>query len=480
MGNHQIRKGLTLPISGAPRQEITTKAVDRIAVIALDYMGLKSRILVQPGDLVKRGQALFEDKKVEGVLYTSPGAGTVRAVNRGERRALQSVEIDLSAEEIAGNLGPDDYQSFSAFTGAPVSSLSREEVCALMLESGLWTALRTRPLSRVPHPESIPHSIFITACDSNPLAPSMDVIAEGRQEALDAGVAALCKLTPGKVYFCTDEKDKLRPQVIASNLQTESFSGPHPSGTVGVHIHVLDPVGLRVPGRTPSTPPEMNRLHPLDNIKTVWHIGLQDLLSLGDLFLSGKLDVTRVVSLAGPAVKDPHLLRTRIGACLDQLTAKELEPGENRILSGSVFCGRDASHETIAYLDRFSNQVCVLREGRDREFLGWLAPGAKKFSASRLFMSRLLPKRLFSMTTDTNGSVRAIVPMGLYEAVMPMDIQPTYLLRSLCVDDVEQAEKLGCLELDEEDLALCSFVDPGKTDFGLLLRRNLEIIEKEG
>ncbi|NLO31729.1 MAG: NADH:ubiquinone reductase (Na(+)-transporting) subunit A, partial [Candidatus Hydrogenedentes bacterium] len=193
MGNHQIRKGLTLPISGAPRQEITTKAVDRIAVIALDYMGLKSRILVQPGDLVKRGQALFEDKKVEGVLYTSPGAGTVRAVNRGERRALQSVEIDLSAEEIAGNLGPDDYQSFSAFTGAPVSSLSREEVCALMLESGLWTALRTRPLSRVPHPESIPHSIFITACDSNPLAPSMDVIAEGRQEALDAGVAALCK-----------------------------------------------------------------------------------------------------------------------------------------------------------------------------------------------------------------------------------------------------------------------------------------------
>lgn len=483
MGNHQIRKGLNLPLAGEPQQKVTTKEVNRIAVMALDYVGLKPRMLVQPGDTVKRGQALFEDKKAVGVLFTAPGAGTIAEIHRGERRALQSIVIDLSPSEAAGSPSEEDYQVFSAYNGAPPAALTRESVRDLLVESGLWAALRTRPLSHVPHPESVPNSIFITASDSNPLAPRMDVVAEGRQEALDAGVMAISKLTPGAVYFCKSAKDTLSPTISAPNLQVEVFSGPHPSGTVGVHIHTLDPIGVRVPGRQSrwsDLGSDLHLLDPLNGAKTVWHIGLQDLLSVGDLFLTGKLDVTRVVSLCGPVVRKPRLLRTRLGVSLDALLEEELEPCENRVLSGSVFNGRFASGEIYGYLGRFANQVCVLREGRDREFMGWLSPGANKFSVSKLFLSKLTPSKLFGMHTGTNGSPRAIVPIGLYEEVMPMDIQPTYLLRSLCVNDVEQAEKLGCLELDEEDLALCSFVDPGKTDFGPMLRRNLEIIEKEG
>lgn len=459
MANHQIRKGLDLPIAGKPQHAISRKQVSRVAIMALDYAGLKPRIRVQPGDTVKRGQALFEDKKAVGALFTSPGAGTVSAVHRGDRRALQSVVIDLTASEATEEPMAADFQDFASYTGAAAASLSREAVRDLLVEAGLWVSFRTRPFSHVPHLDQIPDAIFITACDSNPLAPPMDRIVAGRQEALDAGVAAVAKLTDGPVFFCKQASDTIAPTVAPSNLRIETFSGPHPSGTPGVHIHLLAPVSRK---------------------KTVWHVGLQDLLSMGVLVTTGRLDVTRVVSLAGPAVQEPRLLHTRLGALLDTLTEGELAEGENRVISGSVLSGRTASGEALGYLGRFHNQISVLREGHEREFLGWLAPGGTKFSVTRLFLSKLTPSKLFGMHTGTNGSPRAIVPIGLYEEVMPMDILPTYLLRSLCVDDVEQAEKLGCLELDEEDLALCSFVDPGKTDFGTILRRNLELILKEG
>lgn len=459
MGNHQIRNGLDLPIAGKPQRVVVEKQVSRVAIVAHDYVGMKPRMMVQVGDVLKRGQALFEDKKAPGALFTAPGAGTVCAVNRGERRALQSVVIELTASEASGQPTEVDFHSFASYTGAPVSELTRESLRDLLVESGLWVAFRTRPFSHVPQLDSIPKAIFITACDSNPLAPPMDLVAEGRQAALDAGVKAMTRLTDGTVFFCKRDSDHLSPTLTAPNLRVETFSGPHPSGTAGVHIHTLCPVS---------------------GSKVVWHIGLQDLLSVGELVTTGKLDVTRVVSLAGPMVTKPRLVRTRLGASIDALVADELESGEVRVLSGSVLNGRAAAGDALGYLGRFHNGITALGEGREREFMGWLAPGGNKFSLSRLFLSKLTPSKLFSLHTGTNGSPRAIVPIGLYEQVMPMDILPTFLLRSLCVDDVEQAEKLGCLELDEEDLALCSFVDPGKTDFGPLLRRNLELILKEG
>jgi Na+-transporting NADH:ubiquinone oxidoreductase subunit A len=459
MAEYTIKKGLDIPIAGEPGSEISDKKVRHVAIVAPDYVGMKPRMMVQAGNAVKRGSALFEDKKAPGALFTAPGAGTVLAVNRGDRRALQTVVVELNENELSGTPTDDDFLSFSAYTGKAANEYTHEEAVALLVESGSWPAFRTRPYSKTPPVDSVPHSIFITASDTNPLAPSMDVIVGGRQDVLDAGVQLVSKLTEGKVFFCRKSGDKLAPASTPKNVSVESFAGPHPSGTVGLHIGLLDPVSSK---------------------KTVWHVGLQDLLSIGALVLTGKLDVTRLVSLAGPGVKKPRLVRTRLGASVDELVEGELDDGENRVISGSILNGRTAAGNTLGYLGRFHNQISVLVEGREREFMGWLAPGTNKFSLSRLFLSVLSPGKKFKFTTTTNGSPRAIVPIGLYEQVMPLDILPTFLLRSLACNDMEQAEKLGCLELDEEDLALCSFVDPGKTDFGPLLRRNLELIEREG
>lgn len=459
MGDHTIRAGLELPLLGTPGTEIVDKPVGQVAVVAADYVGMRPRMLVQPGDAVKRGQPLFEDKKTPGALFTAPGAGTVLAVNRGARRALQSVVIELNERERDGAAQDEDYQPLAAFTGQAPAALEREAARALLVESGLWTAFRTRPFSKTPALDSVPHSIFINACDSNPLAPSMDAVFDGRQADLDAGVQLMAKLTDGPVYFCKQRGSRISPSVSTGQLSIETFSGPHPSGTVGLHIHLLDPVGPH---------------------KTVWHIGLQDLLAVGALALTGRLDERRIVALCGPQTAKPRLVRTRVGASLAEMTAGELRDGDNRVISGSVLNGRPATEDALAYLGRFHNQVSVLREGREREFMGWLAPGSDKFSLSRLFLSKLNPMKKFALHTGTNGSARAIVPIGLYEQVMPLDILPTFLLRALMAEDMEQAEKLGCLELDEEDLALCSFVDPGKADFGRALRKNLELIEKEG
>jgi len=463
MALHVTRKGLDLPIAGGAEQRVSdAKTVVRVAVAAADAVGMKPNLTVKVGDAVKRGQVLFEDKKTPGVLYTAPGAGTVSAINRGERRALQTVVIDLAESERrnAGGDGVDDGDcvAFESYSGTAVPDLSADAVRALLLESGLWTALRTRPFSRVPDPQTRPHSVFVTAMDTNPLAPSMDVIAEGRAGEMNAGLTALKKLTDGEVYFCKASESALQPD-SSTGVRVEEFQGPHPSGLPGLHIHLLDPVSRK---------------------KTVWTIGLQDVIAFGTLFLTGKLDVSRIVSLAGPSVKQPRLLRTRLGADTDALVAGEIAEGDQRVVSGSVLSGRSAMGEVHGYLGRYHQQISVLAEGREREFMGWMAPGKDKFSIINTFISKLIPDKKFAFTTTTNGSRRAMVPIGMYEKVMPMDILPTFLLRALVMDDMGQAEQLGCLELDEEDLALCTLVCPGKTDYGPALRRNLEMIEKEG
>lgn len=459
MASHVIKKGLDLPITGQPAQEISRgRAVRTVALLAEDFIGLKPTFQVTVGDEVRRGQILFEDKKNPGVFYTSPGAGTVTAINRGAKRALQSVVIELNAAEQRGAAGPADHMSFAAHLGAEPAAYDRAQAQALLLESGLWTSLRTRPFGKAPAPGTAPHSLFITATDSHPLAPSMEVVAAGREGDLKLGVLLLSKLTEGPVYFCRQAGSKLAAPT-APNVSVEEFSGPHPSGTAGLHIHLLDTVGRK---------------------KTVWNIGLQDVLAIGALLRTGTLDLTRIISLAGPGVAQPRLLRTRLGASVDQLVQGELAPGELRVISGSVLSGRTARGEITGYLGRFHQGISVLPEGREREFLGWLAPGWDKFSVVRVFLSHLRTGKELPFTTSTNGSERAMVPIGTYEQVLPFDMQPTFLLRSLIVNDVERAEELGCLELDEEDVAICTFVCPGKYEYGPILRRNLTIIEKEG
>lgn len=463
MAVHTINKGLDLPITGAPEQKIVDAAkVTRVAIVAADYPGMKPRMHVKVGDSVKRGDPLFDDRKTEGVMFTSPGAGKVVAVNRGEFRALQSVVVELSASEREGKPAPDEYRSFPTFTagmGDTPAKLSRDVVVALLAESGLWVSLRARPHGRVPAPKAAPpHSIFVTAMDSNPLAASVDVAIAGCEKDFERGLAVVGRLTSGKVHLCKAPGGKL-PTPKQAELEVQEFDGPHPAGTVGLHIHLIDPV---------------------DRNKIVWHLGYQDVIAIGRLFATGKLEVERVVSLAGPTVKKPRLLRTRAGACLDEIVAGELENVENRVISGSVLSGRQAMGEQLGYLGRYHLQISALREGREREFLGWMKPGADMFSTSGAYVSALTPSKKFAFTTAANGSHRHMVPIGMFERVFPFDILPTFLLRALLIKDLSRAEELGVLELDEEDLALCTFVCPGKQDYGPILRDNLDTIWKEG
>ncbi len=459
MAVHKTKKGLDLPITGEPEQSIGAGGrVTRVAIAAADYVGMKPTMFVQEGDTVKRGQALFEDKKSPGTFYTSPGAGVVAGVHRGEKRALQSVAIDLSESERAGKPSPDEIVSFKHFNGKGIPGLSGTEIRELLVESGLWTSFRTRPFSKVPPVDSQPDGIFITAMDTNPLAPSPEEVCRGQEEAFEQGLAAIAKLREDHIYLCVAKGSSITAGPY-SGITVEEFSGPHPAGTAGLHIHTLLPVHRE---------------------RTVWYLNYQDLIAIGKLFMTGELSVERVISIAGPSVKNPRLIRTRIGASVDELVDGELEEGENRAISGSALSGRAAQGSALGYLGRYHHQVTCLPEGREREFLGWLTPGAEKFSTVNVFTSSLSRHKRFALTTTTSGSERAMVPIGMYERVMPLDILPTFLLRSLVVGDLEQAEKLGCLELDEEDLALCTFVCPGKYEYGPYLRQILTQIEREG
>lgn len=455
MAVHVIKRGLDLPITGAPKQVIESgPAITRVALIADDYPLMKPRMHVSEGDEVKCGQVLFEDRKATGVVFTAPGAGRVVAVNRGARRVLQSVVIELSEAALKGQ---DEHVEFDAYTG---EELDEKGLRALLAESGLWSALRARPFSRVPSSDETCKAIFVTAIDTHPLAADPAKVLAGNEAHFKAGLEALTKLTEGKVFLCKAPGANIP---TAAGVQVEEFQGKHPAGLAGTHIHTL---------------------YPVDRERIVWHIGYQDVVGIGALVETGKLRTERVVAIGGPTVKNPRLLRTRLGASTTELLDGELNDVEHRVISGSVFGGRTAGGEIWGFVGRYDNQISSLREGRERVFFGWLRPGFDKFSTVRAFASRWFgggdKKERFEFTTSTNGSHRAMVPIGMFERVMPLDIMPTFLLRALVVDDVETAETLGCLELAEEDLALCSFVSPGKEDFGVALRRNLTEIWKEG
>ncbi|WP_278452646.1 Na(+)-translocating NADH-quinone reductase subunit A [Stutzerimonas kunmingensis] len=442
-----IKRGLDLPIAGAPAQRIEAgRPVRSVAVVGFDYPTMKPTMAVQVGDRVKLGQILFSDKKSEGVHYTAPGAGVVSAVHRGEKRVLQSVVIDLEG---------DEEVTFTSYSPAQLDGLSGEQVRENLQQSGLWTALRTRPFSKVPAVDATPASIFVTAIDTHPLAADPAIIIAEQPEAFEAGLKVLTNLA--KVFLCKAPNASLPGESLAK-VQVESFNGPHPAGLPGTHIHLLDPVSAS---------------------KSVWTIGYQDVIAVGKLFTSGRLSVERVVALAGPVVEQPRLVRARLGANLDELTAGELQPGANRVVSGSLLGGRTA-HGAFAYLGRYHQQVSCLREGKEREMLHYMRPGVDKHSILNIYISKLMAGKKFAFSTSTNGSPRAMVPVGNYEEVMPLDVLPTQLLRALIVGDTEVAQKLGCLELDEEDLALCSYVCAGKYEYGPILRDNLTRIEKEG
>jgi Na+-transporting NADH:ubiquinone oxidoreductase subunit A len=447
----KIRRGLDIPVAGQPEQRIHEgPALGSVALLGRDYRGRKRlpSVLVEEGERVRLGQPLTRGKHYTEIVATAPGAGVVEKIERGERRFLQSVSIRLDG---------DQEETFNAYRPEELAGLNREQVRENLLASGLWLALKARPYSMVADPADEPHAIFVTAMDTNPLAADPQVVIAEAREAFVQGIIVIAKLTQGPVFVCTAPAASI-PVPDDPAVRVAEFAGPHPAGLVGTHIHFLAPVG---PART------------------VWYLGYQHVIAIGRLFTTGRLSVERVISLAGPMLRHPRLIRTRFGANTNELVKGELHGGETRVISGSVLSGHHAVGAN-AYLGRFHNQVCALREGREREFFGWLGPGTGKFSAIRVLVSSFLPGRRFDLTTSQNGSPRAMVPIGAFERVVPLDILPTQLLRALVVRDTDTAQALGCLELDEEDVALCSFVDPGKYDYAPILRENLEQIRKEG
>ena len=450
-----ISKGLDLPIQGAPEQAISdSPPVRYVALLGDDYVGMKPTMVVAAGDRVRLGQVVFTDKKTPGVQYTAPAAGTVTAINRGAKRKFESLVIEIDG---------DDQENFDSYPDDNLTQLDRRNVCEQLVASGLWTALRTRPYSKVPALDSVPHAVFVTAVDTSPLAADPTVAVADRPADFIAGLQVLSTLTEGEVHVCRRAAADI-PGEGKTPVKFHAFDGPHPAGLAGTHIHMIAPVSQK---------------------RTVWTIGYQDVIAVGHLFLTGHLLPDRIVALAGPVVEKPRLVRTRLGASLAELTEGQFKVDEGqaaRVISGSVLTGRQ-SNEMSGYLGRYHNQISVLAEGGEREFIGWMKPGNDKFSIRRIFSSAWQSDsdtRRFPFSTSTEGSPRAMVPIGMYEQVMPLDIVATPLLKALITEDNDYAQQLGVLELDEEDLALCTYVCPGKYEYGPMLRKSLTTIENEG
>ena len=447
MNIFNLKKGLNIPVLGIPEQIIQgEKKPKSVAVLGPDYIGLKPKMLVSVGDKVKRGSPLFCHKDYPEILYVSPCKGKVKVINRGDKRVLLSVVIDV---ESLSDKGINITKTHS-------NEKSQEQfVKKCLFDSGLWTSFLTRPYSKVPSSDSLPSSIFITAMDTEPLCPDAELIINHDLKAFNEGVKKISLLTKGKVFICTKNNSQLK----FNDFDTYEFAGPHPAGLAGTHMHFLD-----APSAT----------------KTVWSIGYQDVIAIGKLFLTGFIDVSRIVSIAGPHALKPRLVKTVLGASLDDILEGEYNKAEGcRVISGSILSGFHATNE-LAYLGKYSRQITIIKEDLEKHFFGWIKPQPNKFSVMPVLLSAFGFFKLFNLTSNLNGGRRAMVPTGVFETLMPQDFLPTQMLRALLVMDTDVAQSLGALELDEEDLALCTFACPAKYEYGSALRDSLQKIEKEG
>ncbi len=449
IGPIRIRNGLDISLAGAPVQEITDgREPGELGVLGRDYRGLVPRVLVDEGDRVAAGQALFEDLRRPDIKVTAPASGRIRAVNRGARRALSSIVVAREGKE---------EEAFPHFAHEDLAGLPRGEVADLLLRSGLWTSMRTRPFGNVPDPASEPSSIFVTAIDTNPLAADPAVVIGEHTNDLITGLTVLTRLTAGPVFLCRRTGSAI-PRGDAEEIRVAEFEGPHPAGLPGTHINLLDPVG---PGRS------------------VWHLGYQDVIAVGKLFATGQLWGDRIISLAGPGVLKPRLIRTLSGASIEEIVAGELDDGAWRLISGPVFSGHCAQGD-LAYLGRHHAQVVALGEDAIAQSVGPNDRFGNMISDGSLIGRFVRGRRARNMRVSNDERPSALVPIDAFERVMPVDILPVPLFRALLVGDLEMAVALGCLELDEEDLALASYVCSGRQDYGEALRAVLDTAAAEG
>ena len=450
MATFQIKQGRDIRLKGAAPEEIVTLSLPRqVAVIPSDFRGTKASLCVKVDDAVKVGTPLFEDKHCPEIKVVSPVSGRVVAIDRGDKRFLQDILLECD--------GRQEAVPQRRFFRSEIPGLAKEEVEKTLLQSGLWPVLRQRPFSKVAHPHESPKSIFVHAMNTEPLAADVDFILQGKEEQFHAGLNVLTRLTKGKVYLCARHGSQSKALTQARDVETHYFAGPHPAGNVSTHIHYLDPIRKG---------------------EHVWYVEAQDVLRVGSLFLEGVYSPERVVAVTGEGAGRRFYARTILGAPVSLLLeGSDLEG--MRCVSGSVLAGREVGQN--GYLSFYDSQLTVIPEGGKRVLLGWLSLGFDKYTFSKTFVSSFLPeKKEVSLTTDKQGSDRAIVLNHIYDSLVSLDIMPYFLLKAVIGGDIEEAEKLGILECDEEDFALCSFACPSKTDVGMIIREGLELIEKEG
>lgn len=443
----RLRKGLNIRLAGKAEKILLPEVpVTRFGVRFADFPGLVARLEVQEGDKVMCGSVLFHDKSFPEIKYVSPVSGVVREIIRGEKRLLTEVIIEHEGAERI------DFGS-----GAPLS-LTREQVKEKLLSSGLWPVLRQRPYHIVARPGVVPRDIFISAFDTAPLAPDLDfVMANTHGGFLQTGIDALSRLTDGKVHISQEASGtRVAEFKNLKNVEFHRFSGPHPAGNVGVQIHHIAPVSKG---------------------EVVWTLDMQDVVAIGRLFATGFHDRERIITLAGPGAQHRKYHRIRPGASVAGILKGNLGDGNLRVISGNVLTGKKISPE--GSLGFYDNMVTVIPEGDYHELLGWAAPGLKKFSYWRTFVSKLIPQREYQLDTNLHGGHRAFVVTGHYENVLPMDIYPMHLLKAILAGEIELMENLGIYEVAEEDFALCEYIDPSKTEIQEIIRNGINLMIKE-
>lgn len=445
----KLRKGLDINLQGRASESLAEAPMAKqYAVSPLDFEGLTPKLLVKVGDKVKAGAPLFFDKNDSRVLFTSPVSGTVAAVNRGEKRRILNVVVDADAKQ--------EYEEFPVFD---LRKADRAEVVEVLLKSGLWTMIQQRPYGIVANPDDKPKAVFVSAFDSAPLAPDMNFTLRGEKPALQKGFDVLAKLTDGKVHLSVKAGAEGEMATI-SGVELHTFAGKHPAGNVGIQIHHIDPIAKG---------------------DIVWTVNIQDVAAIGRLFTTGKVDLHKVIALTGSEVVKPQYYRIISGAPVASVTEGNIKPqadgGSVRIISGNVLTGKKVAAD--GFVTFFANQITVIPEGDKYELLGWAAPRFNKFSVSRSYFSWICPKKEYRLDTNLNGGERPFVVTGLFEQYLPMDIYPMYLFKAIIAGDIDKMENLGIYEIIEEDVALCEFVDPSKTEIQQLVRDGINLMIKE-
>ena len=440
--NIKLCKGLDIKLAGKAEAVVENAPMAKsYAVSPLDYENVTPKLLVKVGDKVEVGTALFFDKKDPRILFTSPVSGVVSAINRGEKRKLLNVAIEPDQTQVVKELKVVDAKA------------DRSAIVEMLLESGLWTRIVERPYGVIANPDAEPKAIFVSAFDSAPLAPDYNFVLQNDKAAVEAGLALLARLTNGKVHLSARKGDEGYMSEV-KGVEYHTFSGKHPVGNVGVQIHHIDRIAKG---------------------DVVWTVNIQDVALIGRFVTTGKLDMTKVIAVAGSEAKKPCYKRIIAGAAVESIVGKVSE--NVRVISGDVLTGVATAKD--GYISANANMLSLIPEGNVYELLGWAMPRFHRFSVSRAYFSWLCPKKEYKLDTNLNGGERPFVVTGLYEKYLPMDVYVAYLLKACLVKDLDKMENLGIYEVLPEDLALCEFVDPSKIEMQQILRDGINLMIKE-